>query len=167
MDAWTGRKPLLPLPTRNRLGGACRLNSHFSTDDSTSFPGSSVGADVLLHGSSTYKPKGCSRYSGAALPPNGTPTPTTSLENLNERLERLAFGRRPEGHNAPPLETYTTTTTEHGDVVSATPEYIRWFLRTYPAAGPENRLGRATPRLDPQGGGRTQGSFGLEDLKDL
>jgi hypothetical protein len=153
MGAWTRRQPLR---TRfiHGLGGACRLNSHFSTDDSTSSPLSRDGADALLHGSSTYKPKGCSRYTGAALPPDGTPTPSVSLERLNERLERLAFGRRPEGHNAPPLETYTTTTSEHGDVVRATPEYIRWFLRTYPAAGPENRLSRATagPSVEGVGG---------------
>ncbi len=91
-------------------------------------------------------------YRGPAAP-NGTPTPTHSLENLNERLERLAFGRRPEGFNAPPLETYTTTTTENGDVVRATPEYIRWFLRAYPAAGPENRLSRAAPRPPAEGVG--------------
>ena len=109
-----------------------------------------TGADVLRHGNATYKPKDCTRFTGAPLPPNGTPTPTHSLENLNERLERLAFGGRLEGSNTPPLETYTTTTTEHGDVVHATPEYIRWFLRTYPTAGPENRLSRATPRPDPE-----------------
>ena len=115
---------------------------------------SETGADVLRHGSATYKPKGCSRFTGAPLPPNGTPTPTSSLENLNERLERLAFGRRPEGFNSPPLETYTTTTTENGDVVRATPEYIRWFLRAYPAAGPENRLSRASsgPPIERVGG---------------
>ena len=111
----------------------------------TSLPISETGADVLRHGNATYRPKDCSRYIGAPLPPNGTLTPTVSLEKLNERLERLAFGRRPEGQNAPPLETYTTTATEHGDVVRATPEYIRWFLRAYPAAGPENRLSRAAP----------------------
>ena len=135
------------------MGGACQLNSPFLTANSTFSRGSETGADVLEHGSATYKPNGCSRYTGAPLPPNGTPTPTHSLENLNERLERLAFGRRPEGFNSPPLETYTTTTTENGDVVRATPEYIRWFLRAYPAAGPENRLSRATPRPDPEGVG--------------
>jgi len=145
MDPWTRRQPIQPQSSRNSLGGACQLNSHFSTDDSTFFRGSGKGGDVLTLGSPTYKPRGCLRYTGAALPPDGTPTPKISLENMNERLERLAFGRRPEGHNAPPLETYTTTTSEHGDVVRATPEYIRWFLRTYPAAGPENRLSRATP----------------------
>ena len=122
---------------------------------------------MLEHGSATYKPKGCSRYTGAPLPPNGTPIPTHSLENLSERLERLAFGGRPEGFNAPPLETYTVTPAEHGDVVRATPEYIRWFLRAYPAAGPENRLGRATPRPDPEGVGGPEVSFGLEGVEDF
>jgi len=115
---------------------------------------SETGADVLRHGSATYKPKGCSRFTGAPLPPNGTPMPTHSLENLNDRLERLAFGAKPDGQNAPPMETYTTTSAEHGDVVSATPEYIRWFLRAYPAAGPENRLSRASsgPPIERVGG---------------
>ena len=124
----------------------------------TYLPISETGADVLRHGNATYRPKECSRFTGAPLPPNGTPTPTHSLENLNERLERLAFGRRPEGFNAPPLETYTTTTTENGDVVRATPEYIRWFLRAYPAAGPENRLSRATPRPSVEGVGGEKNS---------
>ena len=150
MDAWTRRKPVQPQPRRNRLGGVCCV---------TFLPISETGADVLRHGSATYKPKDCSRYTGAPLPPNGTPTPTHSLENLNERLERLAFGRRPEGFNAPPLETYTTTATENGDVVRATPEYIRWFLRAYPAAGPENRLSRATPRPPAEGMGGEKSSL--------
>ena len=96
---------------------------------------------------------GTHRLEGPALPPNGTPTHTPSLERLNERLERLAFGGRPEGHDAPPLETYTTTPTEHGDVVRATPEYVRWFHRTYPAAGPEDRARVQAPGPDPQGYG--------------
>ena len=152
MGTWTRRQPVCPHSIHG-LGGACRLNSHFSTDDSTSSLGSREGADALLHGSSTYKPKGCSRYTGAALPPDGTPTPTHSLERLNERLERLAFGARPEGLNAPPLETYTVTTSEHGDVYHATDEYIRWFRRAYPAAGGEDRLSRAAPRPSVEGVG--------------
>ena len=140
------------------MGGAC-----FMTSSSIS----ETGADVLRHGNATYRPKDCSRFTGAPLPPNGTPTPTNSLENLNERLERLAFGRRPEGFNAPPLETYTTTTTEHGDVVSATPEYIRWFLRAYPGAGPENRIGRAPYRSPAPGLGGPKVEFGLEGVIDF
>ena len=115
--------------------------------------GSPSGKDALEHGTPTYRPRNTNRYDGPALPPNGTPTPTTSLENINERLERLAFGRRPEGHNAPPLETYTTTPTEHGDVVRATPEYVRWFRRAYPAAGPGDAVEMPAPRPDPEGYG--------------
>ena len=125
--------------------GTC-LNSPTSGADS-------IGALALKHGSSIYGPKDCRRYDGPPLPPHGTPTATPSLERLNERLERLAFGGRPEGHNAPPLETYTVTPTEHGDVVRATPEYVRWFHRTYPAAGPEDRARVQAPGPDPQGYG--------------
>ena len=165
MGAWTGRKPLCPRRIHG-LGGACRLNSHFSTDDSTSLPGSKEGADALLLGSSTYKPKGCSRYTGAALPPDGTPTPRHSLENLSERLEHLAFGAKPVGHNAPPLETYSVTTSEHGDVYRATDEYVRWFLSSYPKAGGENRLSRrGTGRTSQDMGGEI--SFGLEGVEDF
>ena len=95
----------------------------------------SIGALALKHGSSIYVPSDCRRLEGPPLPPHGTPTVTPSLERLNERLERLAYGERPEGHNTPPLEAYTTTPTAHGDVVSATPAYREWFRRTYPAAG--------------------------------
>jgi hypothetical protein len=125
------------------------------------------GRDALLYGSDTYKPKDCQRITGACLPPNGTPIRTHNLENLSERLEHLAFGARPEGLNSPPLETYTTTVSEHGDVVRATPEYIRWFLRTYPAAGPENRLSRASNRAPSKGVGGPEISFGLEGVEDF
>ena len=143
------------------------MNSHFLTDDSTSLPGSKDGADALLHGSSTYKPKGCSRYTGAALPPDGTPTPKHSLENLSERLERLAFGAKPEGHNAPPLETYTVTTAEHGDVYRATDEYVRWFHAQYPKAGTTDRLSRRTSGAPSKGVGGPEISFGLEGVEDF
>ena len=149
------------------MGGACQLNSLSLTENSTSSRGSETGADVLRHGSATYKPKGCSRYTGAALPPDGTPTPTHSLENLNERLIRLAFGAKPEGHNAPPLETYTTTTAEHGDVYRATDEYVRWFHAQYPKAGGENRARRIASRLPTEGLGGPEVSFGLEGVEDF
>ena len=126
--------------------GEAWLNSLTSGADST-------GALALKHGSSIYGPKDCRRYDGPPLPPHGTPTVTPSLERLNERLERLAFGGRPEGHNAPPLETYTVTPAEHGDVVRATPEYIRWFRRAYPAAGSGDAVEMPSPRPDPQGYG--------------
>ena len=86
--------------------------------------------------------------------------PISSLERLHERLERLAFGGRPEGHDAPPLETYTTTATEHGDVVRATPQYVGWFHRTYPAAGPEDRASQPAPRPSPEGVGGKKSPLG-------
>ena len=121
------------------------MNYPVSPGASTPRPGSAAGDSVLVTGSDTYKPKGCRRYIGNALPPGGTPTPASSLENLNERLERLAFGGRPEGHNAPPLETYTVTATANGDVVRATPAYREWFLRAYSAARPEDCVSQPAP----------------------
>ena len=61
------------------------------------------------------------------------------IDDLYARLERLAFSCDLEGQDRPPLETYTVTPTSHGDVCRATPEYVRWFLRAYPAAGREDR----------------------------
>ena len=132
----------------------------------TSLPASDALASVLVTGSATYKPAGCRRYTGATLPPHGTPTVTPSLERLNERLERLAFGRRPEGHNAPPLEAYTTTPTEHGDVVSATQAYREWFLRAYPAARSANSACVSAPGPAPKGvGGKEDRSSPLDRFK--
>ena len=105
---------------------------------------------------------GESSTSAATIPGGGTPAGVagsssrlTALgeasDDLFERLARLATTEPPEGR--PPLETYTVTPAEHGDVVRATPEYVRWFLRTYPAAGPENRARVQAPGPDPEGYG--------------
>ena len=115
--------------------------------------GSLSGLEKLQLETPSYRPRGTNRYDGPALPPNGRPDTVAGLEKLDERLIRLAFGGRPEGHNAPPLETYTTTATEHGDVVRATEEYVRWFRRTYPASGPEDRVSRAPFSPSPKGEG--------------
>lgn len=108
--------------------------------------GSTRSSGRLTHENSVEELSAVFRLEGPALPPNGTPTRTRSLERLNERLEHLAFGRRPEGFDPPPLETYTTTATEHGDVVRATSEYVRWFRRTYSVTGPEDRVSQPSPR---------------------
>ena len=115
--------------------------------------GSLSGLEKLQLETPSYRPRGTNRYDGPALPPNGRPDTVAGLEKLDERLIRLAFGGRPEGHNAPPMEAYTTTPTEHGDVVRATPEYIRWFRRAYPAAGPGDAVEMPSARPDPQGKG--------------
>ena len=129
-----------------------------STPTNASAPGTRSGNGVFEHGTPHYKPRSTHRLDGPALPPNGSPEPSIGLERLNERLERLAFGGRPEGHDAPPLETYTTTPTEHGDVVRATEEYVRWFRRTYPASGSEDRVSQPAPRPSFEGDGREEKS---------
>ena len=116
--------------------------------------GSLSGLEKLQLETPSYRPRGTNRYDGPALPPGGRPDTLPGLEKLNERLERLAFGGRPEGHDAPPLETYTTTPTEHGDVVRATEEYVRWFRRTYSVTGPEDRVSQPSPRPAVKGYGR-------------
>ena len=124
-----------------------------STPTERSSGGSLSGLERLQLETPSYRPKGINRYDGPALPPGGRPDAVPGLEKLNERLERLAFGGRPQGHDAPPLETYTTTATEHGDVVRATEEYVRWFRRTYPASGSEDRASQPTPRPSSKGVG--------------
>jgi len=126
--------------------------------------GSLKGLERLRLETPIYKGSSTSRLEGPALPPNGKPDTVAGLEKLNERLERLAFGRRPEGHDTPPLETYTTTPTENGDVVRATPEYVRWFHRTYPAAGPEDRARIPTPCPAPEGVGGTANRWRQNDI---
>ena len=124
-----------------------------SPDIRTTCGGLRTSSELPMPGPVNYVPAGTRRLDGPALPPGGRPDTVAGLEKLNERLERLAFGRRPEGHDAPPLETYTTTPTEHGDVVRATPEYVRWFHRTYPAAGPEDRARVPAPGPSAEGVG--------------
>ncbi len=131
-----------------------------STSTRTSSAGLRISRSSIERGNGSYVPPDCVRLEGPALPPHGRPDVSPSLEKLNERLERLAFGRRPEGHDAPPLETYTTTATEHGDVVRATSEYVGWFRRAYPAAGPENRVSQQAPGPAPEGvGGKALDRF--------
>ena len=135
-----------------------------STPTKPSTAGSLSGFERLQLETPSYRPRGINRYDGPALPPDGRPDALPGLEKLNERLERLAFGGRPEGHDAPPLETYTTTATEHGDVVRATQEYVRWFHRTYPAAGPEDRARMPTPRPSVEGVGGTSSRWRQNDI---
>ena len=139
------------------------------TKDSSlsSRPTSHSGAGRPTSENSSYAPPDCTRLVGSCLPPNGTPTPIPSLERLNERLERLAFGRRPEGSLTPPLEAYTTTTSEHGDVYRATDEYVRWFHAQYPKAGTADRLSRRASSPPSKGVGGPEISFGLEGVEDF
>ena len=129
--------------------------------------GSLSGLEKLRLETPSYRPRGTNRYDGPALPPGGRPDTLPGLERLNERLERLAFGRpsgTSDGRPTPPLVTYTTTPGPYGDVVSATDDYIRWFRSCYPNAGGEDpvRISRALPSTEEVG--RAQGRWKQNDL---
>ena len=57
----------------------------------------------------------------------------SKADDLLERLARLATTEPPEGR--PPLETYTTTPSAHGDIYRATDEFRRWLRSRYPGYG--------------------------------
>jgi len=65
------------------------------------------------------------------------------------------------------METYTTSTGEHGDVYRATDEYVRWFYAAYPKAGRADRTRRLAPRVPTKGVGGSEISFGLEGVEDF
>lgn len=83
--------------------------------------------------------------SNAAMTPSGgTPAVGASsssgltavakgLEDLDDRLIHLAHAER--GADAPPIDLYRTTPTEHGEVVTATPEFVAYMRRKFPGYG--------------------------------
>lgn len=97
---------------------------------------------------------GESSTSVATTPSGGTPdgaagslSSLTSVgegaNDLFERLARLATTEPPAGR--PPLETYTTTATEHGDVCRATPEFRDWMRSNYRGYGVGNHSAVTPP----------------------
>ena len=151
MQHWPRRGDL---STFIRLGDPW-LTCQTSADVSTSWPLGVAGPRPKRPGKGTYLRKDSERLAGPPLPPGGTPTPTASLENLNERLERLAFPPAPTpGAERCPLETYTVTSEPNGDVYRATDEYIRWFRSRYPSARGGDRVQR------PGSGGTAQEAGG-------
>ena len=65
-------------------------------------------------------------------------------DDLFERLARLATTEPPEGR--PPLETYTTTPTAHGDVYRATDAYRAWLRSRYRGYGVGDHSAVTPPR---------------------
>ena len=77
-----------------------------------------------------------------------SPAPTTSTgltrcidDELLERLAKLAT--TPRGLDSAPLTTYTTTSTEHGEIYTATREYVDWLRRKVPGYGVEGSVSRS------------------------
>ena len=106
-----------------------------------------------------YAPKECRRLEGPTSPPPGTPTPIHGIRKLDERLERLAFPTEETiAQGRAPMETYTTTTSEHGDIYRATDAYVSWLGSRIPGYGRLDRVVRASPsRETPEDGGTPGG----------
>ena len=89
-----------------------------------------------------------------------SPVPITSTgltrftsDDLLERLAKLAT--TPRGPDTAPLTTYTTSSTEHGEVYKATREYVDYLRRKVPGYGVEGSVGRPTPSCTTGGEGMT------------
>ena len=86
---------------------------------------------------------------GTQLP--GPELASTSLNGLtrctsDELLERLAkLATTPRGPDSAPLTTYTTTSTEHGEVYTATREYVDFLRRKVPGYGVQGAISSSAP----------------------
>ena len=84
--------------------------------------------------------------------------PIHGIRHLDERLERLAFPTEEVlAEGRAPLETYTTTSTEHGDVYRATDAYVVWLRSRVSGYGGLDRVARAAPSRQSEGDGGTPG----------
>ena len=98
------------------------------------------------------------RVSGPTTPPPGTPTPIHGIRGLDERLIKLAFpSEEVLARGRAPLETYTTTSTEHGDIYRATDAYVAWLGTRVPGYGAERRIAGPPTRPTNQEDGGTPG----------
>ena len=92
--------------------------------------------------------------------PGASPAPITSTgltRCINDQfLERLAkLATTPRGPESAPLTTYTTTSTEHGEVYTASREYVDWLRRKIPGYAVESSVSRPTPSCTTGGEGMT------------
>jgi hypothetical protein len=134
------------------------LNSLRSSKDSTFTPASNKGAAKLRPDADGFAPKDCLRLPGPHPSPLGIQTPTHGIQELEGRLERLAFpSEEVLARGRAPLETYTTTTSEHGDIYRATPEYIEWLGSRIPGYGALDRVPRVFTRTALKEMGREPG----------
>ena len=89
----------------------------------------------------------CTTTAGGTLPGPASASHSSNgltrctSEELFERLARLAT--TPRGPNSAPLETYRTTSTEHGEIYKASREYVDWLRRKVPGYGVEGSVSRS------------------------
>ena len=85
--------------------------------------------------------------------------PIHGIRHLDERLERLAFPTTEDLQQVrAPIETYTVTPGEYGDVVRATPEFIAFMRSRVGGYGGDDPVTRAPARSSSgEIGGETRG----------
>ena len=84
--------------------------------------------------------------------------PIHGIRHLDERLIKLAFpSEEVLKQDRAPLETYTTTSSEHGDIYRATDAYVAWLRSRVPGYGGLDRVSRAAPSRETEGDGGTPG----------
>lgn len=89
---------------------------------------------------------------GAASSSSGLTALAKGLEDLDDRLIHLAHAER--GADAPPIDLYRATPTEHGELVTATPEFVAYMRRKFPGYGVGVHGSLPAPsRQDPPVGG--------------
>ena len=89
---------------------------------------------------------------------NGLKKISDEQSDLFERLARLATTEPPAGR--PPLETYTTTPTAHGDIFRATHEFRSWIRSRYRGYGVGDYAAVQAPGPAPKAvGGLTDDDF--------
>ena len=121
---------------------------------------SAIGRFRSISNASTNGTTTISTTNGAIPAGDQTLSPTSSGsrsitdDELLERLARLATAER--GPDAPPICTYTTTSTEHGEVYKASSEYIDWLRRRIPGYGVEGAVSRPAPSSSPGGAGTSK-----------
>ena len=112
----------------------------------------SNGAGAPVTGTGSVHPAGDTWTKGL------TPTSGCLADDLLERLARLATSEPPAGR--PPLETYTTTPSAHGDIFRATPEFRAWLRSRYRGYGVGDYAAVEAPGAPPQAVGGTEGTGG-------
>ena len=96
-----------------------------------------------------------SGVTGLGAKPASTLSIGTTRSINDEFLERLAkLATTPRGPDSAPLTTYTTTSTEHGEIYKASREYVDWLRRKVPGYGVESSVSRPTPHRSTGGEGK-------------
>ena len=99
---------------------------------------------------------------GVVPSPSSTSSPEI-VHDLLERLASLALNGGRDNPDRPPIDSYVETSEPNGVRFVATPEYRRWFHRTYGGSIDEVPAPKASPVAKAEGTGA--GGGGLVKFK--